>query len=239
MRRTVSIAGWTLVWSGLMILGWVTYELFVTDLFNARTQAQAREVVAAELEVRRRDLAPPVTLPPQPEAVATATSESETDPVLLHAESVGSEGEPFAVMRIPEIGVDDVVFTGVNPETLQLGPGHMPWTPAPGQPGNSVVSGHRTTHGRPFFDLDLLAAGDAIEVDTAVGTHTFTVREVRVVEPTDVWVTGTRVGSWLTLTTCNPKFSARERLVIFAELTDGPNLAYARQIVEQAAASLS
>jgi sortase (surface protein transpeptidase) len=51
----------------------------------------------------------------------------------------------------------------------------------------------------------------------------YAVRELQVVRPTDVWVTHPRAGAWLTLTTCNPKFSARERLIVAAELVSGPN----------------
>ena len=108
-------------------------------------------------------------------------------------------------------------------QTLKSGPGHMESTALPGQPGNSVLSGHRTTHGRPFFDFDLLEIGDSIEVETAVGVHVYRIREMRIVQPTDVWVTDDRPGGWMTLTTCNPKFSARERLVVWAEMVSGPN----------------
>jgi sortase A len=65
--------------------------------------------------------------------------------------------------------------------------------------------------------------GDSIEVETALGIHTYEVREMQVVKPTDVWVADPREGSWLTLTTCHPKFSARQRLVVTAELISGPN----------------
>jgi sortase A len=102
----------------------------------------------------------------------------------------------------------------------------MPWTPVPGQPGNAVVSGHRTTYGAPFFDVDLLEPGDTIEVETVIGRHVYAVRESIIVAPTDVWVTDPRPGAWLTITTCTPRFSARQRLIVFAELVEGPNLAY-------------
>jgi sortase A len=100
----------------------------------------------------------------------------------------------------------------------------MPATPLPGQPGNSVISGHRTTYGAPFHELDTLVSGDRIEVETAIGLHVYEVRSIDIVRPTDVWVTEPRTGAWLTLTTCHPKFSARERLIVFAELVEGPNL---------------
>lgn len=129
------------------------------------------------------------------------------------------------------------MVSGVTRDVLKQGPGHMPWTPIPGQPGNAVVSGHRTTYGAPFFHLDRVDAGDEIYVDTAIGTHTYRVREILVVEPTDVWVTDSRAGAWLTLTTCTPRYSAAQRLVIFAELIDGPNLAAIKAATPPAAAA--
>ena len=89
-----------------------------------------------------------------------------------------------------------------------------------------MISGHRTAYGRPFFDFDLLKFGDRIEIETAIGIHIYEVRDSFIVKPTDVWVTDDREGGWLTLTTCNPKFSARERFIITAELISGPNAAY-------------
>lgn len=63
-------------------------------------------------------------------------------------------------------------------------------------------------------------------MQTATGSHRYTVREILIVEPSDVWVTEDREGAWLTLTTCHPKASARQRLVVVAELVDGPNHAF-------------
>jgi sortase A len=119
-----------------------------------------------------------------------------------------------------------MIFEGVDRATLKKGPGHMPWTPLPGQPGNAVLSGHRTTYGAPFFHLEALEPGDEIIIETALGTSVYEVRKVFIVAPTDVWVTEPMPGAWLTLTTCNPKYSARERLIIQAELVEGPNFAY-------------
>ena len=132
----------------------------------------------------------------------------------------------FAVIRVPKIeALQDgwAVVEGVGVRDLKNGAGHMPDTPLPGAPGNAVISGHRTTYGAPFHDVDVLVWGDIIEVETALGTHTYEVRELKIVKPTDVWVTEPRDGAWLTLTTCHPKFSSRQRLIVFAELVDGPN----------------
>ena len=217
-----------MVWSGLLTLGVVGYQLFVTDIINDRVQEDARQELAVEMEVARQGLEDPIvveTQPPQAGVDSPGTT-ATTERIEYFSEQVDDEGTPFAEMRIPSIGVEQVLFEGVTPATLRLGPGHMPWTPLPGQPGNAVISGHRTTYGAPFSDIDALAPGDVIEIDTVIGTHVYTVREQVIVSPTDVWVTEPRQGAWLTLTTCHPRFSARERLIIFAELTSGPNLEY-------------
>lgn len=223
MRRIVRIVAWTMVWSGGMTLGLVGYQLFVTDLINESVQAEAREDLVEVLEFRREELSAPILVEEPPQSTVAT---NQIEPVAYYPEQVEEEGVPFAELRIPDIGLDAVLFEGVTPAALRNGPGHMPWTPLPGQPGNAVISGHRTTYGAPFFDLDLLEPGDEIEVDTVIGSHTYTVRETVIVTPTDVWVTDPRPGAWLTLTTCHPKLSARERLIVFAELTAGPNLAY-------------
>lgn len=215
MRYRVRVLGWTLIWSGLFIFGYLGWQLWVTDWLNAEVQAQA----AVELEE--------TLAAAEPEPVAVDPSDSEDPVVEFFPEDAVDAGDSFAFLTIPKIGLEDVVvYEGVDRDTLQSGPGHMPNTPVPGQPGNAVVSGHRTTYGRPFFDFDLLEVGDEVEVETVIGTHVYAVREILVVEPTDVWVTDSRPGGWLTMTTCEPKFSARQRLVVFAEMVSGPNLDY-------------
>lgn len=230
MQRNIRIAAFSLIWTGAFALLIVGYQLFVTDLLNDRAQAAAREQFDTGLDDRRSDsVAVTVTAPP---AGGSDTVVTTATPIVHFEEVAPEEGEPLGVIRIPTIELERVVVAGVTREALTEGPGHMPWTPLPGQPGNAVLSGHRTTHGAPFFDLDLLEPGDTIEVETAIGVHTYTVRDTLIVTPSDVWVTEPLPGAWLTLTTCNPKFSAAERMIVQAELTDGPNLDYASFLEE-------
>lgn len=234
MRRKIRIAGFAMVWTGVLTLGIVAYQLVVTDILNERVQSEARGELATQLEVRRDTLETPVTVTVPSETTDTteATQTPSMESIDFHPEEAVEEGEPLGVIRIPSIDLDWVLFGGVLPATLNQGPGHMPWTPLPGQPGNSVISGHRTTYGAPFFDLDLLEPGDVIEVETAIGVHTYTVRDTIIVTANDVWVTDPKPGAWLTLTTCHPKFSAAQRLIVQAELTDGPNLDYAQYLFD-------
>lgn len=215
MRR----AGYTLLGLAGVTALFLIYQLVVTDYFNSRSQAAAASELTTVLEARR-------TLMEQAIPVTTAGG---AGPELI-AEPPAPIGDPFGRIVIDKLGLDAVMFEGVDRETLRLGPGHMPETPLPGQPGNAVISGHRTTYGRPFSDLDQLGPGDTIDVVTAIGVNTYEVRQVLIVKPTDLWVTDQVGGAWLTLTTCHPRFSARERLVIQAELVAGPNLGYVQVI---------
>lgn len=221
IRRNVQILGWTLIWSGLFIFGYLAWSLLGTDVVNAQVQAEAAATIDESLEAARSSL-PPV------EEVEDEAGET----VEFFPEEAPAEGQELGLMRVPRVGLEAVVFSGVTSDTLKLGPGLMPGTPMPGQPGNSVISGHRTTYGRPFYDFDLLVPGDTIEIETAIGSHVYEVRQSFIVAPTDVWVTEDKPGAWLTLTTCHPKFSARERLIISAELVSGPNLDSVR-VLEQ------
>ncbi|MGH8926061.1 MAG: sortase [bacterium] len=221
------LVGWGLLGTAGLVLLFLFYQLFVTDFFNARSQARAEVELETSLDLRRAELAivTPTTTTPDPEDPVEVAPAPE-----LIAEPAVAVGVPFGRIEIDKIGLDAVIFEGVDRDTLKLGPGHMPETPLPGQPGNAVISGHRTTYGRPFFDLDQLVVGDTIGVETALGLNTYAIREILVVAPTDVWVTDPIDGAWLTLTTCNPKFSAAERLIIQAELVRGPNLSYVEAI---------
>jgi sortase A len=229
MTRTLKITGWTMIGLGVLILVFLGYQLIGTNFLTARSQDLAQETVGEHFVAAQEGIEAVDTLPPPPVEIGTPESpppEDET-PVVHYREPIPEDGVAFGVMLIPKIEAEHVLFEGVDRATLKKGPGHMPWTPLPGQPGNAVVSGHRTTYGAPFFDLDQLVPGDEISVETALGVHTYVVRSSLIVAPTAVEVTDAKRGGWLTLTTCNPKFSARERLIVSAELVDGPNFAYA------------
>lgn len=146
-----------------------------------------------------------------PTVVRTAVPEPQPEPVFSEA-----------VIRIPKIDVNQGVVEGVSRSHLKDGPGHYPGTAAPGFSGNVVISGHRTTYTRPFYDLDLLAVGDAIVIDTPDGSYRYVVENTHVVSPDDVTLLQATDGAVLTLTTCTPKGSARSRLIVVSVLDGAP-----------------
>lgn len=137
-------------------------------------------------------------------------------------------GEAFAIVRIPRFGADYArpVIEGSDRGVLKKGVGHYPGTAMPGQVGNFAVAGHRTTYGRPFHDIDRLRKGDVIVVETkksfvvyAVDRHVL-VRpwQVEVIAPVPQDPGDTPTAAVMTMTSCHPKYSATQRYVTFSHL---------------------
>jgi sortase A len=123
-----------------------------------------------------------------------------------------------ARILIARIALDAYVVEGTGTKDLQRGPGHYPETPLPGEHGNSAIAGHRTTHGHVFRRLDELVVGDEIVTYTAARRAVYKVVSVRPVTPEDVGVVDPVDGYRLTLTTCHPEGSAKQRLIVTAEM---------------------
>jgi sortase A len=126
------------------------------------------------------------------------------------------EGDSLTRIRIPKLDVDVVVVEGTSASALRAGAGHYPQTPLPCEVGNVAIAGHRTTYGRPFHNVDLLAPGDEIILETPIGTCTYEVDKAPFPVSPTTWqvVENTPDRAMLTLTTCHPKGSARQRLIV-------------------------
>ena len=141
-------------------------------------------------------------------------------------------GKKLGLLVIPRINRREVVVEGTATNDLQSGPGRYSSTAYPGQPGNVGIAGHRTTYGAPFFNLHLLRIGDPIFIQTKQGNFRYDVidacrpkclgRSSFVVSPTDKTVlVNTPNDNILTLTTCHPQYTAKQRLIVRARLV-GP-----------------
>jgi sortase A len=127
-------------------------------------------------------------------------------------------GDSLTRIKIPKINVDVVVVEGTSASALRAGAGHYPQTPLPCEIGNVAIAGHRTTYGKPFANLDRLAEGDVIILETPIGACTYEVsRAPFPVDKSDFRVIDPTADRTLTLTTCHPKGSAKQRLIIKAD----------------------
>jgi sortase A len=221
-RTTALGLGELLVTAGMVLLLFVVYEVYVTDLLTAQRQdelsTELREQWAAD---------------PTPERGSLTQVEI---------------GDAFGVLRIPRLGEDytRVILEGTEEKQLSQGPGHYVDSALPGQPGNVGLAGHRVGKGSPFLDLDELRPGDPLVIETVDSWFVYRVlgdvatgdldadpsgipgqeivlpTDVQVLNPTPNGPAGAApTGSYLTLTTCHPRFSARQRLVIHASLDGG------------------
>ena len=132
-------------------------------------------------------------------------------------------GDALTRIKIPALDVDTVVVEGTTASALRAGAGHYPSTPLPCEAGNVAIAGHRTTYGRPFSNLDRLKNGDLVVLETPIGTCTYEItRAPFVISPKDISVIHNDPSrQLLTLTTCHPRGSARQRLVVQATLVEG------------------
>ncbi|HYN30763.1 MAG TPA: class E sortase [Dermatophilaceae bacterium] len=213
VRTVVGVLGELLIAAGLLVLLFVAWQLWWTDVAAGRDQAATVSALSDQFEERGGGSGTPAT----PGATGATGGTSQGIP----------EGA-FAVVRIPRLGGDwaTPVLPGTDAETLRHGLGHYEDTAAPGKVGNFALAGHRTTWGRPLHDIDRLVAGDRIVVETQAGWSVYAVTSAEVVAPTAVEVIAPvpdqpgaePTEAWLTLTSCHPRYSARERYVVHARL---------------------
>ena len=221
--RTAALGvGELLVTAGVVLLLFVVYEVYVTDLLTAQRQDQLSEELREEWAST-----------PAPER-GTITQVDI--------------GDAFGVLRIPRLGEEytRVVLEGTQEKQLSQGPGHYVDSAMPGEQGNLALAGHRVGKGSPFLELDAMQPGDPIVVETAdswfvyrvlgdpatgdvdadpsgiPGMHIVSPSAVEVVAPTpNAAASAAPSGAYLTLTTCHPRYSARQRLVVHARLDGG------------------
>lgn len=177
---------------------------------------------------------PPSAVAAFPTDTDSGSTAGETDdaPLVGGVPSLSGDGKPVAAVRFHRPGhgplVSDlplVAVSGVSAKELRGGVGHYPSSALPGQQGNFALAGHRTTHAKPFTYLDVLERGDEILVQDLDGrVWVYVVKATIITTPDDTTVLSgdpLAVGKpTITLTTCHPRGSARERLVVFGVLRD-------------------
>jgi sortase A len=196
LRLVLRTIGILCVLASVAIAGYIAWQQYGTSLTTKRWQSDLRPAMEGRVQER------PVAAPP---------------------EVVKVPGHAVAIIRIPRIDLDMVVVEGTDTEALKKGPGlyedsAYPWDDS----GRVAIAGHRTTYGAPFFSLDKLRPGDSIELATEYGTFEYVVTRLAITPPTGILPLGTSVlehtnRPTLVLTTCNPRYSAAQRLVVFAD----------------------
>jgi len=214
VRVLVRTLGEVSITLGVLIALFLVWQLWWTDVVGERQQLE--QVVAL-----------------------TATFERASDSQPAGADGIGDpseplepppSGEPFAVIRIPRFGDDYArpVIEDTGLDVLARGVGHYVGTAMPGEVGNVGLAGHRTTYGAPFNRIHELQPGDRVVIETAAAYSVYVVDSHTIVPPTHTEVIAPVPGEpgaaasegWLTMTSCHPMFSARERYIVHARLSE-------------------
>jgi sortase A len=208
----IGVVGRVFVAAGLLLLFFTAYLLGGTNVYTKKQQEQATSALAKNPIVSEAQLAGGKIPPARP----------KTTPAL---------GSALFKLDIPKIGLETAVIQGVGREELKKGPGHFPScseiganqdcvaeSKDPGEHGNVALSGHRTTYGAPFFRVNELAKGDLIDFISGRARYRYKVTSQEIVDPTAGFRVVEQHGKdELTLTSCHPRFSAAQRLIIHAD----------------------
>lgn len=155
--------------------------------------------------------APPPPAPPAPQPAAAPRTTPAAPP---RDERAATPIVRVGEIRIPRIGLVHAVYEGVTLTVIDQGPGHWPGSAMPGQLGNTVFAGHRTTKSKPFRNIDQLVPGDEMILTTAEGTFTYQMTRQEIVAPKDVWIVDPTPDATMTIFACHPPGSARQRIVV-------------------------
>jgi sortase A len=201
VRGIAGLLGELLVTIGVVLLLFVGWQLWWTDVVS---DADAAQVVA------------------QLQQQADGPGSGWVQP------KKAKLGDAFAIVRIPRFGANFArpLYEGTARDVLQRGVGHYVGTALPGEVGNFAMAGHRTTYGKPFNRIAELKQGDAVLVETRDTWFVYRVTGHEIVPPNQVSVLlpvpnepdAEPTAAVLTMTSCHPEFSARERYVVHAEL---------------------
>jgi sortase A len=201
VRPYLRVTGEILITLGVVVLGFMAYMYWGTAVREGRAQQAFVSQLGREWDSAR----PGATVLDNPSHLVT--------------------GQPFALIRIPQLGAswEFAVVQGTGLAQLALGPGHVAGTALPGQLGNFAVAGHRVTAGNPFWALPSLRAGDPVFIETVTGTYEYRVTghpvlvaadddAVLAAVPGDPGATPHR--RLITLITCDPPWSGTSRVIV-------------------------
>lgn len=213
----VGVVGELLITLGVLLLGFLLWQLWWTDVEADRVQADIVQSLPFE---------PAPTADPAAEGPDVAEPRRDEPPVA----PVPEHAESFATLQVPRWAGEPErpISEGTDRETVLdvLGIGRYEGTAMPGEVGNFALAAHRVTYGKPFNRIEELQTGDPLVVRTADTWYVYRVTSTQVVLPSQVDViapTPNQPGvapteRSITLTTCHPMFSARERYIVHGVL---------------------
>lgn len=210
MRRLARIAGTLMVVAGLGSLAWAVavwqWEDPFTAIVNELEQRELEQEWDRQLDLRGA-----------PAEVAASDGEAELERLARAWRKSLERGDAVARLRIPALGVDEIVVNGTDTESLKKGPGRYVKSAVPGEGELVYVAGHRTTYGAPFSRIDRLRKGDLVIVELPYATFEYRVTGHRIVDDEAVSVLRSKGFEQLALQACHPRFFATQRYIAYAK----------------------
>ncbi len=163
----------------------------------------------------------PADLDPLEGLVVDIPVPDAVDPVVELPQPEDAPTNPYAAtpevrhgqLEIPAIGLSQPFFEGVTLTAINRGPSHWPGTAMPGEVGNVVIAGHRTTYTKPFWSLNELEPGDELIFTVDGERITYVLERLEIIYPTDIHIVNQTAERRATLFGCHPRGSARQRIV--------------------------
>ena len=214
---------------GLLIVGFiiliysVNQTFFSTSVINDEQNLLENKFQVSELnlsEIRNQNMMTEQSLDNLEQTDEFQESIISIATKTLTNQAAKAEFLPDVVGRliILSANINHYVVFGATNKKLEYGPGYILGTSLPGTGGNFAIAGHRTTYGAPFGNLDRVQVGETIIFQTNTNQYKYKIIEVKIVSPEDNYVLENYGDDRITLTTCHPKFSAKQRLIVIGQL---------------------
>ena len=201
----LQVLGEMLITAGLVLLLYVVWQVCVNDPIQNNSQQKLSTEYSTQSEIEKKNFV-------------------EMRPNL-------KQGAVFAKIYVPRFGknYERLIGQGTFQKTTLnvIGVGHYVSSEWPGEAGNFALAAHRTSHGAPFANIDTLKAGDKVWIETNDQWFTYEYRQTAIVDPTQVGVINNvpegflnarEGGHYLTMTSCHPKWSNKQRIVVWMAL---------------------
>ena len=211
MRRLVRIAGTLMIVAGVGALAWALTVWQWQDPFTAVLNRLEQRELADEFSRRLDEGDARLATVSGDELRASLAREART------WRKRSSRGDAVARIRIPSLGVDEIVVNGTDGATLKRGPGRYLGSGMPGEGELVYVAGHRTTYGAPFSKIDQLRKGAPVFVELPYGTFEYVVTGHRIVPATQTSALESKGYEQLALQACHPRFFASHRYIAYAK----------------------
>jgi sortase A len=206
MRKLARVLGTLMVVAGVAALAWAftvwKWEDPVTATLNHYDQRQLAKTFDRRLEEVRR--------PASTGAPTVARSAARW-------RAASGQGDAVARLRIPRLGLKEIVVNGTDSESLERGPGRHLATAMPGEGELVYIAGHRTTYGAPFSEIDKLRKGDRVFLQLPYATFEYAITGHRIVAATQTSVLESKGYEQLALQACHPRFFASQRYIAYAK----------------------